>query len=262
MQDVAVAIMDAHPMMSNMMSDFTPPLAHQDPSTLYPPSQLLPDGSVYMVKAEQPEELVAPVQSLPDHPSLGFMNVQMESSPMESVEMSAPLSSLVASYDADIAAVAAAAAQGTAVGGPFALVSPTDTTMGLEIPPAALSTASAPLSAIPLAGVVQAPSPPFPVAGSSLDPALLPSAQPHAHPSPPHLPSSSSTQSLSTTSSLSPVPIPVPFIPSVSQSPAAPTVAAPTHTTILPPAEAEKVVIKDEIPIGQQKKEVANLLKA
>ncbi|RXW17340.1 hypothetical protein EST38_g8524 [Candolleomyces aberdarensis] len=242
--------MDASLMLTDV---FPPPLVAQ-PSALFPP--LLQSDPLFMVKAEQPDDLVSPMQLLPEDPALAYMNVPMESSPMEAVEASVSLDSLL--YPPDIASGAPS----------FALAPPTDTLMSLEITPTTLSTPSPPLPVLaasqPLAvsglslelssASIQAPSPPFSVVPSSLEAALIPTA--------------SFTSPQRASSSVSPVPIsnassqsPAPYSTSASQSPTA-TTAASQPAMALPPAEAENILIKDEVPIAKQKKEVANLLNA
>lgn len=259
MQDVAVSPMDAAPMMTDVLPAFPPTLVAQAPA-MFPP--MLQSDPLFMVKAEQPDDLVSPMQLLPEDPALAYMNVPMESAPMEAVE-SASLDALaVAAYSADIAAGVA----------PFALVPQTDAAMALELSPTTLSTPSPPLPVLaasqPLAvsslsleispASIQAPSPPFSVVPSSLEAALIP---PAPFTGPPRNTNSVSPVPLSNASSQSPVSIPTPYSASASQSPTA-TTAASQPAIALPPAEAENIVIKDEVPIAKQKKEVADLLNA
>jgi hypothetical protein len=259
MQDVTVGIIDAASMMPDMVPSFPPSLVHNPPPTLFPPP-LLPGVQTdpsYLVKAEQAEGFAASMQLL-DDPTLAYMNVPMDASPMESVEPSGSLATLAADYAAaEMAAVNSAAAAS------FSLPSQPDSTMALEIPQTALSTPSPPLpilagAAQPLTSTIQAPSPPFNLGGSSsLVGALIPSA-PLTSPS--RISNSVSPVSLTAQPAHSPGSMPTPYVSSASQSPTATSAAA--SQLVLPPAEAENIVIKDEVPIARQKKEVANLLNA
>ncbi|KAF6763922.1 hypothetical protein DFP72DRAFT_873762 [Ephemerocybe angulata] len=243
MQDVSVGIMDAAAMMPDMVPSFPPGLP-----VLFPPPLLTTDPA-YLVKAEQTDDLSLQMQLLPDHPSLGFMNVQIESSPMESVEESASLETMVANYRAGVEAANAAAAAS------FSLPPQLDTPMAIEVPPSALSTPSPPLPGLavaqPLAATLQTPSPPFSVVSSSLEAALIPT-----------VPLTSPPRSTASQAHIHLPSIPTPYASSSSQSPTSTTLASQHPLIHLPPAEAEQIVIKDEIPIAKQKKEVASLLNA
>lgn len=253
MQDVTVGIMDAASMMPDMVPSFPPPLIHNPPPALFPPT-LQADPS-FLVKAEQAEEFASSMQLLTD-PTLSYMNMNMsmDASPMESVEPGGSLEALAADY--------AAAVVNSATAASFVLLPQPDTTMSLEIPSAHLSSTSPPLPILagtvqPLTSTLQAPPPSFNL-GSSLDGALIPTIP---LTSPPRAPNSVSPVSLSTQASQSPVSTPTPYASSASQSPTA-TTASASQPLVLPPAEAENIVIKDEVPIAKQKKEVANLLNA
>ncbi|KAJ3544077.1 hypothetical protein NMY22_g2918 [Coprinellus aureogranulatus] len=248
MQDVTVA--------------FLRPSFHNPPPALFPPPLLPPVQSdpSFLVKPEQSEGYAAPMQLLTD-PTLSYMNVTMDASPMEAVEPSGSLEALAADY----AAAAEIAAVNSATAASFALPSQPDATMSLEISPAALSTPSPPLPIMtgamqPLTSTLQGPSPPFNLlpGSSSLDGALIPTAP---LTSPPRASSSVSPVPLTTHASHSPVSIPTPYASSASQSPTATSTSA-SQPIVLPPAEAENIVIKDEVPIAKQKKEVASLLNA
>lgn len=252
MQDVVASdILNTASMMPTMVPNF-PPAHLAGPTPLF--ANQRPVDPSYIVKTEQLDEHAPQMHILPDHASLGFMNVQIDNIPMDQT----PVAPLVPNYSVELAAAANNAAS-------FSIApQANDTPMTLESSSAILATN---LPSHPLLPVLppmppaafQAVPPPFNVVSSSLGGALIPSSQPLT--SPPRTATSVSPVLLAN----SPPSIPTPYASSASQSPTAPTLASsqpPIASSFLPPATAEQIVIKEEVPIAQQKEQVAELLNA